>query len=132
MYTIKRVNVGSAFRVGAVSMALVWGIFGLLLVLWMVMIGEGIDSTIVIVNGTETDTFSDGATSAGIFMYLCGLPVYAIIGGFAGAIYALVYNLVARWVGGLELELEPMNPVSYDNTYQSPEKRKFDDYDPFQ
>ena len=35
------------------------------------------------------------------------LPVfYAVIGFVGGAIYAWLYNLVAGWVGGLELDIE--------------------------
>ena len=39
------------------------------------------------------------------------LPIlYGIFGFIGGMIYALLYNLVAGFVGGLELELEPKTP----------------------
>ncbi len=39
------------------------------------------------------------------------LPIlYGIVGFIGGMIYALLYNLVAGFVGGLELELEPRSP----------------------
>jgi hypothetical protein len=33
---------------------------------------------------------------------------YAAIGFVAGAITALIYNLAAKWMGGIEIELEPV------------------------
>jgi hypothetical protein len=37
--------------------------------------------------------------------------VYAAMGFVIGAGAALIYNLVARWVGGLELNFEPAMPT---------------------
>lgn len=40
-------------------------------------------------------------------VFAIGLPfLYGMIGFIAGAIGALLYNLLAGWVGGFELELE--------------------------
>ena len=42
------------------------------------------------------------------------LPIlYGIFGFIGGMIYALLYNLVAMLVGGLELELRPTAPSQY-------------------
>lgn len=51
--------------------------------------------------------FSANSGAAGLgFLGLLILPViYAIIGFIVGAIAAFIYNLVAGWVGGIELEL---------------------------
>jgi hypothetical protein len=36
------------------------------------------------------------------------MPVfYAVIGFISGLVGSLVYNLVARWFGGIEIELQP-------------------------
>jgi len=46
---------------------------------------------------------------AGIFsiFFAILMPIfYGAIGFIAGAIGALLYNLIAKWVGGFELELE--------------------------
>lgn len=134
MYTIKRVGIGSAFRMGAVASALIWGILGLLFILWMMMIGNSLDTTATVVYGTNTNDFSEFTGGAGILIYLCGLPMYAIVGGITGAFYAFIYNLVSRWVGGLELELEQaQTPYSQEfNPPQVPQKRRYDDFDPFE
>jgi hypothetical protein len=38
--------------------------------------------------------------------------VYAILGFIGGIIYAWLYNLVAGWVGGIEVTLETRQPVN--------------------
>jgi len=49
----------------------------------------------------------EGAFGAvgGVFLAICFPVLYGVIGFVAGAIGALLYNLFARWVGGIELEL---------------------------
>jgi hypothetical protein len=52
---------------------------------------------------------------AGIFgiTFAILMPVlYGIMGFVTGAIGSLLYNLLANWVGGFELELEPAHPAS--------------------
>lgn len=37
------------------------------------------------------------------------LPIiYAVIGFIAGIIVAFLYNVIAGWIGGIEIELEPL------------------------
>jgi hypothetical protein len=37
-------------------------------------------------------------------------PVFAVVAGFIGGVIgALLYNLVARWVGGIQLHLVPIS-----------------------
>ena len=41
------------------------------------------------------------------FVQLIGLTlIYAIVSFDAGVIYAAVYNLAARWVGGMQIEFD--------------------------
>ena len=35
--------------------------------------------------------------------------IYAILGFIGGAISAALYNLVAKWVGGIQIEMEELN-----------------------
>ena len=51
------------------------------------------------------------------FFYIMYVVFSAIGGGIGGIVTALAYNLAARWVGGLELEVEQepgKNKRSYD------------------
>ncbi len=45
--------------------------------------------------------------------------IYGIMGFVMGAIGALVYNLIAGWIGGIEIELQvvspPISPVASSN-----------------
>lgn len=52
-----------------------------------------------------TGTLNSGTALA--FMALIGIPVlFGAFGLAAGAIGALLYNLAARWFGGIEVDLE--------------------------
>jgi hypothetical protein len=47
-----------------------------------------------------------GAIGFGIGFVVSVPFIYAALGFVSGAIGALIYNLVARWVGGIEVEVE--------------------------
>jgi hypothetical protein len=52
-----------------------------------------------------TGTLNSGTALA--FLALIGMPIiFAIFGFMAGAIGAVLYNLVARWFGGIEMDFE--------------------------
>jgi len=54
-----------------------------------------------------------GGAAGGILLLIFALfaPVlYAVMGFVMGAMGAAVYNLVAKWLGGIELVLEPAAP----------------------
>ena len=102
MAIIRRVGPGSAFKVGLVLyalMGLVMGIFmaGLSMLLGLMGLGSpGVPDV-------------PGAHIARLFMgagAIIFLPVmYGVFGGVFAAIGAFVYNLVAGWVGGLEIDI---------------------------
>ncbi len=97
-YSLKRIGIGSAFKVGfvvgVVLSALVLVPFGLLALLGVVG-GAG--------KGGAGSALALGA--AGGMMVVMPL-VYGLIYGVIAALSALVYNVVARVVGGLEVDLE--------------------------
>lgn len=107
MVTIKRVGVASAFKVGALTFALLWIVFGILGILLLLPLTAGISNL-----PAPTSEFSRAGDLrqltfiSGLTTYLCGIPTYAVIGGVIGALYAIFYNLVAAWVGGIEVVLE--------------------------
>ena len=58
--------------------------------------------------GSEASWTAQAAAVAGI-MFGMGIlmpVIYGVMGFILGVIGAAVYNLVARWIGGIELEVE--------------------------
>ena len=52
-----------------------------------------------------TGTLNSGTALA--FFALIGMPMsFAVFGFLAGAIGAVLYNFVVRWIGGIELDFE--------------------------
>jgi hypothetical protein len=100
MTTVKRIGPGSAFRIGVVTYA----IMGLLLGIFVAFISMAAGTL-----GSLGQSAAPGAKLFGfgmgfgaiIFFPIC----YGIIGGIFAAIGAVIYNLVARWVGGLEVDI---------------------------
>jgi hypothetical protein len=84
---IKRFSVGQSAKVLGVLYLLI----GLLFVPFFLLMGA---------------MAPDGAMGFGT-MFALAMPIlYAVFGVVGGAIGAVVYNLVAGWVGGIEIELD--------------------------
>ena len=100
MATVKRVAPGSAFKIGLVMYA----ILGLVLGIFMAFI-----SMVVGTVGYLGESAAPGAKLLGFGMGFGAIilfPIgYGIIGGIFAAIGAAIYNLVAGWVGGLEVDI---------------------------
>lgn len=100
MAVVKRIGPGSAFKVGLVLYAFLGLIIGAIVALMSTLMGS-LSSL-----GGSADTglrglgFGFGLGSILIFPIL-----YGVIGGISGALGAVVYNLVAGWVGGLEVDI---------------------------
>jgi hypothetical protein len=55
-----------------------------------------------------------GSTIVIGLLMMVGIPIfYAVLGFIVGAIIALVYNVVAGFVGGLEIEVESNETPAY-------------------
>lgn len=127
--TLKRIEVGSAFRVGIVVSGLFFAIFGLIVVGMQALLLTGIASL------TEDGTASGASISAflgmGTLSLLCfygiGVVVGAIFGGIQFAVGAFCYNLAANWVGGVRVELETSASGLLDDIERDLPKRKRDD-----
>ncbi|MGQ9887240.1 MAG: DUF3566 domain-containing protein [Aggregatilineales bacterium] len=117
MFIIKRIGVGSAFRVGLVAGAVLTAITGLLLLLlqglFLSYIGsmiqtarpaEAVDGSLPLSVGLGNFLATFGLVTACVF-YVMSVVFSAVFTGIAAALMAFAYNLVARWVGGLEVEL---------------------------
>lgn len=99
---IKRFGVFSSAKIYAVVMAGLGLVLGVPLGLLMIVFGAAMMSS----------SWSGGAAGGGVgiglgLFYMVGLPIiYGIMGFVFGAIGALIYNMAARTIGGLEMELE--------------------------
>ena len=88
MKELKRIGPLSAGKISGVISAVFGVIAGLILALFAGALGE---------------PFLGGNW----FVQLIGLTlIYAIAGFVGGVIYAAIYNLVAGWVGGVQIELD--------------------------
>ena len=100
MATLKRIGPGSAFKVGLVTYAIVGLIVGICMALVSMVAGSL--GSLAGGEGEGVRAFGFGLGVGAIVVF----PIaYAIIGGIAAAIAAVIYNLVAGWVGGLEVEI---------------------------
>ena len=99
MQVVKRVGVLSAGKVfGALYFCM-----GLLLIPMFALMGG------VAMLGAQGQDKTAGAIGAGMMlgMALLAPVMYGVIGFLGGMLMALIYNLLTRFTGGLELELAP-------------------------
>ena len=104
---LRHVNVVQLALVLAVLYALIGVIIGL--VWWLVvspLMLAGMKSTMG--GGTAGAGMLAGM---GIFAVIAFPIFYAIVGFIGGLLYAALYNLAARWTGGVEMTLEQV-PVA--------------------
>ncbi|MDT5157716.1 MAG: hypothetical protein QOC99_586 [Acidobacteriota bacterium] len=106
---IKRVGIFSYAKITAVTCAAFGLIFGVLYGLIIIIFGAAM------LTGRNTAGAGAGSIVVGLFIMI-GFPLfYAILGFIMGAFGAVVYNVAAGFVGGIELELE-----SVEDGYAAP------------
>jgi hypothetical protein len=94
MTVVKRIAPWSAFKVVAVIYAIVGLVIGILYALAML-------ANFALPGVTQAPR---GAV-VGVFAVVLFPILYGIVAGVIGAASALVYNLAASWVGGLEIDI---------------------------
>jgi hypothetical protein len=103
MHRIKSVGVMSVAKV----MGLIYGALGLLVVPIFLVIGL---ASSMAMKQAQAATGANIPAAIGpifaIFMAIAAPIFYGLMGFVTGAISALIYNLIAGWVGGIEMELE--------------------------
>lgn len=92
MTTVKRIAPASAFKIGLVA----YGLLGLFL---------GFLCSMLSLVGADTMGLSMPLRHIGVLAIVICPIVYGLVGGIGAAIAAFIYNLVAGWIGGLEIEL---------------------------
>ena len=109
MKTIRRIGIASAFKIGAILSALVWAVLGLFWLVLMNLVFSAMGSMSVQDTGDSFGLMAGFSIATSCIFYFVNIALNAIIGGIGGALFAALYNLVAGWVGGIEVELEDIN-----------------------
>ena len=92
MAIVKRIAPVSAFKVGLV----VYGLLGLV---------AGAFCSAVALAGVQFAPHSVMPRSLGLLALILCPMIWGALGGVINAISALIYNLAAGWVGGLEVDI---------------------------
>lgn len=94
-------------KVGVLSFAIFEGIFsaiiGLIMGLLSMVMFSAIN-TIMPLNAALEDGSVIAAPSLGILGIIKLIIVWGVMGFILGAVFALIYNLIAKWTGGIDLE----------------------------
>lgn len=107
MYELKHIGVLSAAKI----MAAMYAVIGLIIGGVYACLGLTIFTTAL---SPDLEDFGLGGGVTMIIIAVCMPFLYAFIGAVAGAIGALIYNIFAGLVGGIEFDLQgPKNPASY-------------------
>ena len=94
MRELKKIDVMSLAKLQAIVMAF----FGLIAGIFAAIFGGAI--------GALAGTMGIGAVGSMGLLSIVVMPItYAIMGFIGGALFAILYNLVAGWIGGVQLEL---------------------------
>lgn len=102
MHTLHRIAVGSAFKVGAALSALLFAIVGFFVVLLPGIFGASILGALL---GREGGGVFGLGFIGSLIVYVLGIVIYWILGGVGFAIEAWLYNIIAGWVGGLQIDI---------------------------
>jgi len=97
-------------RIGVLSLALTWGIIfavlGLIMGIFTFLMGT-VSMSAIPIQGTGMGIMA--GTTLGAFVIVLA-PIIGFIEGFiGGAIGAWLYNLVAKWTGGVKLEFTELS-----------------------
>lgn len=120
---IKRLDVWSCVKVGFI----LFGIMGLIIgILYALMIGF-ITSLMGPLGGTDIEPLSGLFSGAlGIFMAFFMAIFYAVMGAVTTAITVWLYNICARWVGGIIVNLNGETPLKFVPPEEKPPNYKYE------
>jgi hypothetical protein len=107
MRIIKRVTIGSAFKVGAAVSGLIMLILGIPAVLCQgsflaLLSSAGRSSS----NSVNPAALMGGGFVGIVVFWIISVVVAAIGGGVFGALYAILYNATVGITGGIEVEVQ--------------------------
>jgi hypothetical protein len=110
MVRIRRFNVVKTATVVALMYMVIVAIFAIPFFLLIAIAG-------VSVNGGPTQ--STGLVAGGIVFAILAVLLYGLLGWVFTAIACLIYNLVAGWVGGIEVEVDRAAPPGPPPTWMT-------------
>ena len=132
MVTIKRVDVLSAMKIGALFNALTVTVFGVLFFACNSLFVSSMTASLNQLNAQTggTNNFNSSALATAslatcLIGYVIAIVVAAISGAIIGALYAFFYNVISNWAGGIRVELDMVALESGDKP------KKFDAGDEF-
>jgi hypothetical protein len=101
MYKIRKVGILSVAKI----MGLVYGLMSIVLLPFFMLF---------FMAASLAEPKGDAAAGAVAMLIMAVMMpfLYAAMGFVFGALGAFLYNVVAGWVGGIEMELEPPTPVT--------------------
>jgi hypothetical protein len=100
MATVKRVGPGSAFKVGLV----LYGILGLCVGIFMALFSM-VAGSLTSMAGADMPAARMLGFGMGFGAIILFPVIYGVMGGIFAALGAILYNLVAGMVGGLEVDI---------------------------
>lgn len=107
MQTIKSVRVLSVAKI----MGAIYGTMALIIVPFVLLAGLLGAMGAMATAGEHSNPIAALGVVGVVLLSLCIPVFYGAIGFIAGAIGALIYNLMAKWVGGIQIELQPQTMV---------------------
>jgi hypothetical protein len=103
MRTIRNISPGSVFKVAFVIYVFLLAIFGCLFFVAPAMLGSSMVASLARQNRSLAFL---GSGTAVIILYVVGVVGVAIVQAIVATIGAIIYNIVARLVGGIRIKLE--------------------------
>lgn len=102
MHEIRHIYPATAMRVGFVLGLLGGVVLGILQVLFFRMAGPGVGA---LLPPGETDMLTKMSGGAVIMLAIVSGLIFSVVGTLAGGLTALLYNLAARWFGGVVVDI---------------------------
>ncbi len=102
--TLRRISPGSVFKVSFVIYAILTAVFGCLFLLLPGLLMGG--AMLPFLDSNDAVGAMLGGTAGLLVFYVLLVIVGALLEGIIMAIAALIYNLVAGWVGGIRYEVQ--------------------------
>lgn len=133
MVTIKRVDVLSAMKIGALLNAVTVTVFGVFFLACNSLIYSSINASLSQLSaqagggssGFNSSALATASLAGCLITYVIAIVVAAISGAIMGALYAFFYNVISNWAGGIRVELDMVGLESGDKP------KKFDAGDEF-